>query len=115
MICHNKSCLRACQTEYDCKMLADQGTLVCNQDTGLCVECLYNTDCIFCIVYMFFQICDYGDFVDGQCLTTTTAAPETTTTPVSEDFGELIIIFDGDNEMTHWCYCQVDHNDGDVD
>ena len=49
------------------------------------------------------QICDYGDFVDGQCLTTTTAAPETTTTPVAEDFGELIIIYDADDEMAYWC------------
>ena len=49
------------------------------------------------------QICDYGDFVDGQCLTTTTAAPETTTTAVAEDFGDLIIIFDADDEMAHSC------------
>ena len=47
---------------------------------------------------MFFQICDYGDFVDGQCLTTTTAAPETTTA-VAENFGELIIIYDAEDEM----------------
>ena len=44
------------------------------------------------------QICDYDDFVDGQCLTTTTAAPETNTTAMAEDFGELIIIFDADYE-----------------
>jgi len=39
------------------------------------------------------QICDYGDFVDGQCLTTTTtAAPETTTTTTAqEDIGILVI------------------------
>merc|ERR1712130_784397 len=37
------------------------------------------------------QICDYGDFVDGQCLTTTTAAPETTTTAIAEDIGILVI------------------------
>ena len=45
------------------------------------------------------QICDYSDFVDGQCPTTTTAAPETTTTAVSEDIGELIIIYDAEDEM----------------
>ena len=47
------------------------------------------------------QICDYGDFVDGQCLTTTTPSPETTTTTMVENIGELIIIFDADNEMAH--------------
>ena len=48
----------------------------------------------FAQVYMIspIQICDYGDYIDGQCLTTTTAAPETTTTAVGEDIGELIII-----------------------
>ena len=47
------------------------------------------------------QICDYGDFVDGQCLTTTTPSPETTTTAMVEDIGELIFIFDADDEMAH--------------
>ena len=39
------------------------------------------------------QICDYGDFVDGHCLTTTTASPETTTTAMAEDVGKIIIIW----------------------
>ena len=35
------------------------------------------------------QVCDYGDFVDGQCSTTTVTSPatETTTTALAEDFG----------------------------
>ena len=65
--------------------------------------CLYDIDCIFCIAHMIslIQICDYGDFVDGQCLTTTTPSPETTTTTMVEDIGELIIICDADDEMAH--------------
>ena len=60
------------------------------------------------------QICNYGDFFDGQCLTTTTPSPETTTTAMAEDIGELIIIFDADKEMAHWCYSQLDLNNGGV-
>merc|ERR1719422_2190226 len=39
------------------------------------------------------QVCDYGDFVDGECLTTTVTSPatETTTTALAEDFGILVI------------------------
>jgi len=39
------------------------------------------------------QVCDYGDFVDGQCSTTTVTSPatETTTTAPTEDFGILVI------------------------
>ena len=63
----------------------------------------------FAQVYMIslIQICDYGDFFDGQCLTTTTPSPETTTTAMVEDIGELIIIFDADNEMEHCAIVSV--------
>ena len=57
------------------------------------------------------QICDYGDFVDGQCLTTTTPSPETTTTAMVEDIGELIfIICDADDEMAHHADIDDDHD-----
>ena len=42
------------------------------------------------------QVCDYGDFVDGQCSTTTVTSPatETTTTVLAEDFGMHIVFED---------------------
>ena len=38
------------------------------------------------------QICDYGDFVDGECLTLTTAATETTTTTAAQDIGAITVL-----------------------
>ena len=45
------------------------------------------------------QVCDYGDFVDGHCSTTTVTSPatETTTTALAEDFG---MYFDFDDLKT---------------
>ena len=42
------------------------------------------------------QVCDYGDFVDGQCSTTTVTSPatETTTTAPTEDFGMNFVFVD---------------------
>ena len=42
------------------------------------------------------QVCDYGDFVDGQCSTTTVTSPatETTTTALAEDFGMHFVFGD---------------------
>ena len=47
------------------------------------------------------QVCDYGDFVDGQCSTTTVTSPatETTTTALAEDFGMHFVF--GDLRTTH--------------
>ena len=42
------------------------------------------------------QVCNYGDFVDGQCLTTTVTSPatETTTAALAEDFGMNFVFGD---------------------
>ena len=52
------------------------------------------------------QLCDFGDFTDGQSSTTTTSpSPKTTTTAVREDSGEfLILIFAGN----------VNNSEGDI-
>ena len=48
------------------------------------------------------QVCDYGDFVDGQCSTATVTSPATeTTTALAEDFG-ILFVFLWSANLTWW-------------
>ena len=56
------------------------------------------------------QVCDYGDFVDGKCSTTTVTSPatETTTTAPTEDFGMNFVFVDLKNYT--WWEINYKHN-----